>query len=205
MRCAIKGLHYTQSCRESCLLIKGLHYTHSCRASCHFLKGLHYTHSCRKSCLLIKGLHYTHSCRESCRLIKGLHYTHSCRESCHLIKGLHYTHSCRESCRLIKGLHSSPFSLNFSMVAIPVYIKHNIFFREGGAGRLDISISPKQTMGKTVNFGYSIYMWASTGGKPVFRVLIHSRRVVISYKRKYVHKVLVNGLFKLAQEKSVAR
>ena len=26
-----------------------------------------------------------------------------------------------------------------------------------------------------------------------------SRRVVISYKRKYVHKVLVNGLVKLAQ------
>ena len=26
----------------------------------------------------------------------------------------------------------------------------------------------------------------------------HSRRVVVSYKRKYVHKVLVNCLFKLA-------
>ena len=31
--------------------------------------------------------------------------------------------------------------------------------------------------------------------------LYHSRRVVISYKRKYVHKGLVNCLFKLAQEK----
>ena len=30
--------------------------------------------------------------------------------------------------------------------------------------------------------------------------LNHSRRVV-SYKRKYVQEVLVNGLFKLAQEK----
>ena len=30
-----------------------------------------------------------------------------------------------------------------------------------------------------------------------------SRRVVVSYKGKYVHKVLVNGLFKLAQEKHV--
>ena len=30
--------------------------------------------------------------------------------------------------------------------------------------------------------------------------LIHSRRVVVSYKRKYVHEVLVNHLFKLAQE-----
>ena len=31
----------------------------------------------------------------------------------------------------------------------------------------------------------------------------HSRRIVISYKQKYVHKVLVNCLFKLAPEKSV--
>ena len=31
--------------------------------------------------------------------------------------------------------------------------------------------------------------------------LIHSRRVVVSYKRKYVHKLLVNCLFKPAQEK----
>ena len=29
----------------------------------------------------------------------------------------------------------------------------------------------------------------------------HSRRVVVSYKQKYVHEVLVNRLFKLAQEK----
>ena len=31
--------------------------------------------------------------------------------------------------------------------------------------------------------------------------LIHSRRVVVSYKRKSVHEVLVNVLIKLAQEK----
>ena len=31
------------------------------------------------------------------------------------------------------------------------------------------------------------------------------RRIVVNYKRKYVHKVLVNCLFKLAQEKSVVR
>ena len=31
--------------------------------------------------------------------------------------------------------------------------------------------------------------------------LNHSRRVVVSYKRKYVQEVLVNCLFKLAQEK----
>ena len=31
--------------------------------------------------------------------------------------------------------------------------------------------------------------------------LNHSRRVVVSYKRKYVHQVLVNCLFKLAKEK----
>ena len=33
----------------------------------------------------------------------------------------------------------------------------------------------------------------------------HSRSVVVSYKRKYVHEALVNRLFKLAQEKSVVK
>ena len=33
----------------------------------------------------------------------------------------------------------------------------------------------------------------------------YSRRVVISYKQKYVHEVLVNRLIKLAHEKSVIR
>ena len=32
-----------------------------------------------------------------------------------------------------------------------------------------------------------------------------SRRVVVNYKRKYVHEVLVNSLVKLAQEKRVVR
>ena len=31
------------------------------------------------------------------------------------------------------------------------------------------------------------------------------RSVVVSYKRKYVHKVLINHLVKLAEEKSVVR
>ena len=35
--------------------------------------------------------------------------------------------------------------------------------------------------------------------------LYHSKRIVVSYNRKYVHEVLVNCLFKLAQEKSVVR
>ena len=39
----------------------------------------------------------------------------------------------------------------------------------------------------------------------LFPYVIHLRRVVVSYKRKYVHEVLVNCLFKLAQEKSVVR
>ena len=32
-----------------------------------------------------------------------------------------------------------------------------------------------------------------------------SRRIVVSFKRKYVHEVLVNYFFKLAQESSVVR
>ena len=35
----------------------------------------------------------------------------------------------------------------------------------------------------------------------ILLLLIHSRRVVVSYKRKYVHELLVNRLFKPAQEK----
>ena len=35
--------------------------------------------------------------------------------------------------------------------------------------------------------------------------LNHSRGIVVSYKRKYVHKVLVDCLFKLAREESVVR
>ena len=38
-----------------------------------------------------------------------------------------------------------------------------------------------------------------------FSALADSRRVAVSYKQKYVHKVLVNGLVKLVQEKSVVR
>lgn len=37
-----------------------------------------------------------------------------------------------------------------NMVAIPIYIRHNISIREGSGGRLDITLGPKQTMGKTV-------------------------------------------------------
>ena len=32
-------------------------------------------------------------------------------------------------------------------------------------------------------------------------ILLNSRRIVVSYKRKYVHKILVNCLFKFAYEK----
>lgn len=43
------------------------------------------------------------------------------------------------------------FSSLLSLVAIPVYVKQNInFFETGPCGRLDITIGPKQTMGKTV-------------------------------------------------------
>lgn len=39
----------------------------------------------------------------------------------------------------------------FSLVAIPVYVKHNISFREGSSqGRFELTLGPKQTMGKAV-------------------------------------------------------
>lgn len=39
----------------------------------------------------------------------------------------------------------------FSLVAIPVYVKHLISFKENSSsGRFDVTIGPKQNMGKTV-------------------------------------------------------
>jgi len=37
-----------------------------------------------------------------------------------------------------------------NIVAIPIYIRHNISFRDNGGGRLDVTVGPKQTMGKLV-------------------------------------------------------
>ncbi|ESO96035.1 hypothetical protein LOTGIDRAFT_214627 [Lottia gigantea] len=37
-----------------------------------------------------------------------------------------------------------------NMVAIPVYLRHTINYREGSGGRFDVTVGPKQTMGKTV-------------------------------------------------------
>lgn len=51
-------------------------------------------------------------------------------------------------------------SLSHSLVAIPVYVRQNIsFFETGSSGRLDITVGPKQTMGKTVEcVGVTIHM-----------------------------------------------
>uniref|UniRef100_A0A0B6ZHI8 MHD domain-containing protein n=1 Tax=Arion vulgaris TaxID=1028688 RepID=A0A0B6ZHI8_9EUPU len=35
-------------------------------------------------------------------------------------------------------------------VAIPIYLRHNISYREGSGGRFDVTIGPKQSMGKTI-------------------------------------------------------
>lgn len=51
-----------------------------------------------------------------------------------------------------RGMFLNKFCLIFnSMVAIPIYLKHNIFYREGSAGRFDVSVSAKSTMGKSVS------------------------------------------------------
>lgn len=43
-----------------------------------------------------------------------------------------------------------------SVVAIPVYIRHNISFRDVGGGRLDVTVGPKQTMGRTVSVFFQV-------------------------------------------------
>lgn len=43
------------------------------------------------------------------------------------------------------------FCLFRSLVAIPVYVKHSISFRDSSSlGRFEITVGPKQTMGKTI-------------------------------------------------------
>ncbi|OWF39923.1 AP-3 complex subunit mu-1-like [Mizuhopecten yessoensis] len=37
-----------------------------------------------------------------------------------------------------------------NLVAIPIYLKHSIMFREGSSGRFEVTVGPKTTMGKTV-------------------------------------------------------
>ncbi|EEB14295.1 AP-3 complex subunit mu-1, putative [Pediculus humanus corporis] len=37
-----------------------------------------------------------------------------------------------------------------SIVAIPIYVRHSISFREGNNGKLDVTVGPKQTIGRTV-------------------------------------------------------
>ena len=39
-----------------------------------------------------------------------------------------------------------------SSVAIPINIRHQISFSANGTGKLDITVSPRQTMGRTVSF-----------------------------------------------------
>lgn len=41
-------------------------------------------------------------------------------------------------------------------MAIPIYVRHNISLKELGGGRLDITVGPKQTIGRTVYILYFI-------------------------------------------------
>lgn len=53
--------------------------------------------------------------------------------------------------QLIATVMTSLSVSSLSLVAIPVYVKQSIsFFETGSCGRLDITIGPKQAMGKTV-------------------------------------------------------
>lgn len=37
-----------------------------------------------------------------------------------------------------------------SVVAIPIYVRHNLSLKAGEQGRLDITVGPKQTLGRTI-------------------------------------------------------
>lgn len=46
-----------------------------------------------------------------------------------------------------------------SIVAIPIYVRHNISLKELGGGRLDITVGPKQTIGRTVCIIFFLYFY----------------------------------------------
>lgn len=46
-----------------------------------------------------------------------------------------------------------------SIVAIPIYVRHNISLKELGGGRLDITVGPKQTIGRTVRIVVYFYLY----------------------------------------------
>lgn len=71
-----------------------------------------------------------------------------------------------------------------SHVAIPVYVKQNIsFFETGSCGRLDLTVGPKQTMGKiveglmtTIQMPISANLTATYGSytyNPATKVIVH--------------------------------
>ena len=71
---------------------------------------------------------------------------------------------------------------------------------------LPLSVTPNTGFAGSVPiFLHKNVVWGQTFIKflPSFSSLPlnHSRKIVVSYKRKYVHEVQVNCLYKLAQEK----
>lgn len=40
------------------------------------------------------------------------------------------------------------------MVAIPIYVRHSILLKGGTNGRIELTVGPKQSMGKVVNFAF---------------------------------------------------
>ena len=59
---------------------------------------------------------------------------------------------CLNTKLTIDSLSHGSHTILCSMVAIPVYLRHSISFKEGSSGKLDITVGPKQTMGKSVGW-----------------------------------------------------
>ncbi|KAF7652533.1 hypothetical protein LDENG_00095040 [Lucifuga dentata] len=83
-----------------------------------------------------------------------------------------------------------------NLVAIPVYVKHNIsFFETGSCGRLDLTVGPKQTMGKMVE-GFMI-----TVQMPKAVLSVNLTATQGSYTYELATKVLVWDIGKLNPQK----
>ena len=84
------------------------------------------------------------------------------------------------------------------------YFKRAVLSRVSTVG----NISDCRSRGLQFNPGPVTYFFVEIDHEIISMAPLPSadlRRVVVSCRRKYVHKVLVNGLVKFAQEKSVVR
>ena len=138
--------------------------------------------------------------------------------NCHKIDFLLFLtiNSATTEARELNGTSKMPLATEYSM-SVKLLTEHHLEFLSltGGCtpGRIAQSVTCLATdacltadQGVASSIPVRLHTFVEIDHEMISTVilllpLIHSRRVVVSYKRKYVHELLVNRLFKPAQEK----